>query len=92
MTIEYLFGVPAQFKYFKEILPGSQFGNSVITDFFTLYEYRKSYYLQNSRTKKFFKIADLSVLDKSICTIRGKKTINAAMLFHEIGDRFFDLR
>ena len=29
MTIEYLFGVPAQFKYFKEIYPGSQFGNSV---------------------------------------------------------------
>lgn len=92
MTIEYLFGVPAQFKYFKEIYPGSQFGNSVATDFFIMYEYRKSYYLQNLRTKKFFKITDLSVLDKNLCTIRGEKQINAAMLFHEIGSRFFDLR
>lgn len=38
------------------------------------------------------KIADLSVLDKKLCTIRGEKNINAAMLFHEIGSRFFDLR
>ena len=92
MTIEYLFGVPAQFKYFKEIYPGSQFRNSVITDFFTLYEYRKSYYLLNSRTKKFFKIANLSEFDKKMCTIRGEKNINPAMLFLEIGSRFFDFR
>ncbi len=92
MTLEYLFGVPVQFKFFKEIYPGSQFHNCIVTDCFTLYEYRKSYYLQNSRTKKFFKIADLSEFDKKMCTIRGDKNINAAMLFHEIGSRFFDLR
>lgn len=91
MTIENLYGVPTNFKKFKEIYPGSQFRNSVVTDFFLLYEYRKSYYLRNSRTEKFFKIM-LNELDKKCCTLKGESKINASLLMFYIGDRFFDLR
>lgn len=90
MLIENIYK-PRNEKKFKLIYPGSQFTNSIVTDTFELYEYCRAYYLKNLRTEKFFKIT-LSVLDKSLSTIKGENKINPYLLFKNIGYNFFELR
>jgi len=91
MTIENLYGVPDKFNFFNEIYPASRFNYTVITDVFVLYEYRKSYYLMNTRTNKFFKI-QLNAFDKQLCTHKNTKQIDAYLLFSNIQDNFFNFR
>lgn len=91
MIIENIYIKPEKVEKLKMIYPGSQFSNSIVTDAFELYEYNRAYYLKNLRTEKFFKIT-LSVLDKSLSTIKGENKINPYLLFKNIGYNFFDLR